>query len=86
MGDYYNKIKNNFITLTQIQMSRPRGGRTRETCLLRQRWNQNIVRVGWTIQQVEKKRILDINEQMKEVDFSHGKNLIPILFHMKIES
>lgn len=32
----------------------------------------------------EKKRILDINEQMKEVDFSHGKSLIPILFHMKI--
>ena len=32
----------------------------------------------------EKKRILDINEQTKEVEFSYGKNLIPILFRMKI--
>jgi len=30
----------------------------------------------------EKKRILDINEQTKEVEFSYGKNLIPILFRM----
>ena len=36
MGGYYNKIKNNFITLTQVQMSRPRGGRAQETCLLQQ--------------------------------------------------
>ena len=32
----------------------------------------------------EKKRILDINEQTKEVEFSYGKNLIPILFRMQI--
>lgn len=31
-----------------------------------------------------KKRILDINEQMKEVDFSYRKNPIPTLFRMKI--
>ena len=30
----------------------------------------------------EKKGILDINEQTKEVEFSYGNNLIPILFRM----
>ena len=33
--------------------------------------------VDYSVSEKRKKRILDKNEQMKEVDFSYGKNPIP---------
>lgn len=40
--------------------------------------------VDCLVSEKKTKRILDVNEQMKEVDFSYGKTPIPTLFHMKI--